>query len=97
MRKPSYPGSLFSELTTWLEDPFDGGESSVRFDSPLVGRRSGLPANHLSASPTGETHQVRFVPLRMRQTVGERVPEHVRMDTIDPRLIGATPEHLSNS
>jgi hypothetical protein len=53
MRKPSYPGSLFSELTTWLEDTFDGGEFSGACQPTPDSARSPNTQPHFRSSAIG--------------------------------------------
>jgi hypothetical protein len=57
--------------------------------STLVSSAGPVAGEHLSASPTGEAHQILFLSAIGQPAMRERVTEHVRVEMIETSLFGA--------
>jgi hypothetical protein len=69
----------------------------VCFARPLIGCTGPITSKHLSASPTGEPHEVLFLATFREPAVCERMPEHMRMQMIKASLLRSPPQHLANA
>lgn len=67
-------------------DSVAGGEPLVCLSCSLIGGGRPVALQHLAGSPAGQPHQVTLRPALGQPLVGERVPELVRVHTVDAGL-----------
>ena len=53
--------------------------------SPFIGGACRIPANHLSALPPCQPHQVVLLSSSSQPSVGEGIPELVKMEIVESR------------
>src|SRR5262245_20853225 len=63
--------------------PIPWAQPSIRLARPLVGSRCAVAPQHRPRAPSGEPHQVPFLPALSEPGVRVGVPELVRMDLAD--------------
>src|SRR3712207_3803202 len=61
---------------------------------PLISGTGSVAVDHLPRSPAGQAHQVTLVAASGEPGVGKRVPELVRVDVTDARLLSSIADGL---
>src|SRR5438067_4938589 len=73
------PSAVCGHCSQTLTEP----QTAVRIPSTLVGRARAVTRKHGARPPTGESHQVRFLPTLGEPAVGEGMTKQVRVDVAE--------------
>jgi hypothetical protein len=63
----------------------------------LISGAGSVSSEHLSASPTGKTHEILFLSTVCQPPMSECVTEHVRVEVIKTSLLGPASKHLADA
>lgn len=77
--------------------PVARGQAGVRGTRPLVGQVPRVDLDHRARLPASDAHAVQLGPPGVQPVVGERAPEPVRRQALDPSGGTAAFEHVLDS